>query len=116
MVRITDRLEIGVSRAAQVEEVDERSDMAERRVGVVMMTSELLAQWLRQGNKVPAVQVDRGMPPDAQIIAARYEPDLDCVSLLVRSDEFPPLAEVVDAWSNAPVIEISVAIEPAPAR
>lgn len=58
-------------------------------IHTVRISTDLLSQWLQEGNTVPALYVERGLPPDAKIIGATCRFDDNTVELSYSSETAP---------------------------
>jgi hypothetical protein len=63
-----------------------------RRLGLVNISPELLAQVMKDGTGLIEVTANP-LPSDARIVDAKWSFDKQCIELIVESESFPELSE-----------------------
>lgn len=62
----------------------------QKHLGVVRITPEALAPILIQGNSIPPLVVEHGVPEDASLLGAWWDEQAACFFLLFEHPTFPP--------------------------
>ena len=64
-----------------------------RRIKAFRFSNTILMRLIRTGKEISHVLVREGVPEDARIIGAKYDPYTDCIEIVVSSKEFEELLD-----------------------
>ena len=78
-------------------------EKALRRPAVVRISAELLMHMFTTGTEW-RFRVERGIPPGARVIGAKYDAMADCWDLALESETFEPVIEAAMPPSIEPII------------